>query len=1108
MVKDVDIKPDDVEKIVEVTQNLDKDITPMEVKVVANLVSRMGPVITEREKQMMTRLAASSNVDLDLKEVDVLTEVTNEIGTDLNDAEVDLVVMLANSGEDKESKVVAMDDAAEIADVVQSMGAFMSSKEVDELKDVIREKAPALDEREVSVMTEVLVQVGPDVDANVVAKVAEAADKDLSPHAVDMLADMAKKIDAKITADKMEMVVDLVEKSGQTISPREMQMIQRMSQKANLTLSQADVKIVEDMVKMLGGKPTEKQVQLIAVLTEELGRKEENVNAEKLMDALVAMDGRPKGLGEMQALENLIETMEPLMTKSKAQVMSQVLVEADPHKMDMADLKELAEIVMQTSDDITPGDVEVVAQVARKGDEELTEKEVKVVAEMSSKFGDALSQREVQMIARMMRSSGLSMTLNDIVMVSDVTKVLGVDEISDNDAKLIAKMTEILSDNSNEGQVFTTTSKPFVRISMLPQKPTVVSLPEVTRRPSPPRIKMNMQLKNHRPPPSLYVPTEEPVTLPPQPANDGDFGLRDMRIRMRTTTTTTTTPAPEVPKSNPMMTFFNRDPLKDIKPTLDTLRTTTDAFNLELPEQSTQIKLEEFLMRNRPTPFRSFPSEDPPEDEAFQPAVVPTEVTKDDFVKMPGDSFMQISMGQGAFGEREQLRLPEAPVSRDTLKSVAENFAFTKNEPQGMLMNFLMNRQRVPTPPPMMTTTTTAMPMIWAEMMATKDPLTNLFNLESTTLDRTKSGNFIHMKMGNKDKPLSGVDPSVLPKLEKTRISLSPDNNSFMSMQMGNMISERMSTLSDSFENLVDTHNGQPIKRKLPGSATIGDPWQSLEQKKTPFTMRPTLPVGQATIWPRQTPGQTPFTVRPTIKPYVHLGGRTTVTPFTVRPTQRRPSLHQPKRRPHGYHQLQDGYMGIGAMSHPGIHDDRPPYVKSEGAKATFGDLEFNLGTEGLPDIPNVPAETKLLRDLPDIDQLNYEDDEETSASSSADQYQYGKSYLQNPYGADFIRLEIDANRYKHNKTRRIGGIHHIPLKIHGYAETSEYPVSTDTERPEAAKHLRPKKQIGQDTPFKAVRDAVENIGGLPDFMQSLVDASWMDKVWSSSSVKDEKKKN
>ena len=1199
MVKDpeVDIKPEEVEAIAALTNDLPKDISPMEVVVVSNLASRMGPVLTEREKQMISRLAASSSLSVSKEEIEVINEVSNEIGQGISDSEAEIVAMIANQGKKDSASafgpMMTDKEAADIADAVQDMGAFMSSNEAKALTEMIEDKAPQLNDQEVAVMTEVLSQVGPDVDADLVSQVAEIVkDTSVTPHAVDMMVDMAKKMEAKLDPEQMEVVVELIEKSGSNISPREMQMIQKMTRKANISLSASDVQTVEDMVNMLGRDLSPQDVALMGVLTEEMGKKEENANAEKVVSTLEAMDGRRVGLSEMQALEDVIEKMEPLMTQSKTQVMSQILIEADAEKIEMEDVKELAEIVMKASDSITPGDVEAMANVARRGDEALSEKEVKIVADMSGKFGDSLSPREVQMIARMMRSSGLSMTLNDIVMVAEVKKVMAGEEkkISNNDAKLIAKMTEIVNDNPPQSNTYTTTAKPFVRISMLPKKPTVSTLPDrPVKSRKPPRIKMNMRLKN-RPPPRKYIRTTPAPLMTEAPApmmfetNDGVFGLKDLMNSVVNTPMppimTSPAPAEMAPMNTPIRMSRPRFPERNrqpLKPTLQTLITTNVPLDLEVPEDSTQIKLEEFLQRNRPTPFRTFPSEDPPQEDEFKLAV--TEVTEDDFSRLPGNSFMQITMGESNFGQRQNqpLTLPEASVSRDTLKSVAENFAFTKDQPNGMLMNFLM-KKRLPlmatTPAPIATTvrerppptaaSTTPMPMRWADMMTTPDPLRNLFNFESTTLDRSRTGNFIHMKMGAKQP--DGVDPSVLPKLEKTKIRLT-DGNSFMSMQMGDFISERMSVVSDEDDerdvNLVDLR--RPVRKIRKGAPAISnsDRWNADPKQDTPFTMRPTLPVGQATLWPRQTPGHTPFTVRPTLKPYIHLGAEHSpaATPFTVRPT-RRPSAgnyiqssahgdvrlkdplenngvagytRQKVRPQENLHPLQNGYMGIGTLtSYPGLHDDRPPYqatgngkmkkmkkvrrpLSSGGLKASFGDLKFNLPASKLPDIPyDVKAsEGKLLRDLPNIEQLDYEDDEAVSASESPN-YQFAKSYLKNPYGADFIRLEIDANRYKHNKTRRHGGIHHIPLKIHGYAETSEFPVSADTEKPTVvdgppamSHHQRPKKQIGPGAggapinknplSLKAMKNAVENlpqaIHQLPDFMQSL----WNDNVWPGS---------
>ena len=120
------------------------------------------------------------------------------------------------------------------------------------------------------------------------------------------------------------------------------------------------------------------------------------------------------------------------------------------------------------------------------------------------------------------------------------------------------------------------------------------------------------------------------------------------------------------------------------------------------------------------------------------------------------------------------------------------------------------------------------------------------------------------------------------------------------------------------------------------------------------------------------------------------------------------------------YQILQDGYKGIGSLSHPGLHDDRPPFVKFNHqnspkhniAEASFGGLKFNLPASGkLPDRPMREEKddtSSMLRDLPNLDL-----DLHTSAGSNKkESHNYAKSYLRNPFGADFIRLEVDADRY------------------------------------------------------------------------------------------------
>lgn len=170
---------------------------------------------------------------------------------------------------------------------------------------------------------------------------------------------------------------------------------------------------------------------------------------------------------------------------------------------------------------------------------------------------------------------------------------------------------------------------------------------------------------------------------------------------------------------------------------------------------------------------------------------------------------------------------------------------------------------------------------------------------------------------------------------------------------------------------------------------------------------------------------------------------------------------------------MDGGYKGLPNFNFPGVHDDRPDFagtpgvvgkppavgklqehfhgLGSKGKKqkpavvdveaefedyssgdASFGDLKFNLPNDGsFPDQPDQPEQTlseSMLRDLPDMGiHPNYPSTEDTLVDLK-------DLYLKNPFGNDFIRLEVDAERFRHNKTSS-GGIHHIPLIINGYPD-------------------------------------------------------------------------
>ena len=130
-----------------------------------------------------------------------------------------------------------------------------------------------------------------------------------------------------------------------------------------------------------------------------------------------------------------------------------------------------------------------------------------------------------------------------------------------------------------------------------------------------------------------------------------------------------------------------------------------------------------------------------------------------------------------------------------------------------------------------------------------------------------------------------------------------------------------------------------------------------------------------------------------------------------------------------------------------------PPKVKnSQGQKsgASFGDAQFQLPKDGK--LPDRPIDT-ILRDLPDT-----EEDPEFPKDNSYGQDQ--KMYLKNPYGSDFIRLEVDVDRYTHNKSSSVG-VHHIPLMINGAPHAMKMPLKSkgSTHQLQQQKQHKKKKQ-------------------------------------------------
>jgi hypothetical protein len=196
---------------------------------------------------------------------------------------------------------------------------------------------------------------------------------------------------------------------------------------------------------------------------------------------------------------------------------------------------------------------------------------------------------------------------------------------------------------------------------------------------------------------------------------------------------------------------------------------------------------------------------------------------------------------------------------------------------------------------------------------------------------------------------------------------------------------------------------------------------------------------------------------------------------------------------------MDGGYKGMPHFSFPGLHDDRPDFTPpgsgkspqagkphfnpgkgtkdeimeesdfldySDSEEAAFGDVRFRLPLDG--SFPDQPSDS-MLRDLPGMGlHPNYPSTEDTLIDLK-------DLYLKNPFGNDFIRLEVDTERFRHNKTAS-GGIHHIPLIINGYPDIVKKTQRRSGEAKDGVSkrsgETKPKVSSRNDTPKPPGRSA------------------------------------
>lgn len=193
---------------------------------------------------------------------------------------------------------------------------------------------------------------------------------------------------------------------------------------------------------------------------------------------------------------------------------------------------------------------------------------------------------------------------------------------------------------------------------------------------------------------------------------------------------------------------------------------------------------------------------------------------------------------------------------------------------------------------------------------------------------------------------------------------------------------------------------------------------------------------------------------------------------------------------------------------------------------------------------PNRPV-SDIFRDLPQTlehpefpsyfpGQDGFAAEESNPKMPSFDKFvQESEKYLNNPFGSDFIKMEIDQSKFKTNQTKP--SVHHIPLDVHGFPNVPKYDPENDivsakpSDRPKRklyrpppvmTKYAPPKyRKSSEEKPIKNISEELAAIGrsgfpfsvmkeamttlpsaiqNLPLFMEKLMSnqADWVSRAW------------
>ena len=275
---DSQVTAHEVQMIAGATEHLSKNVSTETVLTVAEMAEQLGPVISRKELRMIERMAKQVDSGLTTKDVKMLCQIAKLMGPNLSESDAKVISIVsekmvdeADENKDDSKEGLSMTDSKEVLKMVQTFGSVISSLENNKIEDMVKHMDSQATSGQAEIASQIISELAPVLDPKTVQEISETVknvDPTINAEDIEILADMTAKLSNEVPAEAVEIVAEMTSQLGPKLNRREVQMITKEANKqVNINMTPRDVKIVSEIVKAMGSDLNKDEKKMIAIMT-------------------------------------------------------------------------------------------------------------------------------------------------------------------------------------------------------------------------------------------------------------------------------------------------------------------------------------------------------------------------------------------------------------------------------------------------------------------------------------------------------------------------------------------------------------------------------------------------------------------------------------------------------------------------------------------------------------------------------------------------------------------------------------------------------------------------------------------------------------------------